>query len=247
MKFIISVFLFSCVFTLDEYFVTIPATSYSDWIYFSIEDNSVVDIDNSQNSSDWDLAFQRKHIRTNSGMSGSGAGGAYVDSSKVWSSDWGTMNEIPDNIDWVEDKELYDFYDLQTHTFVKGVKNPALNAWGWFNESYQLIPTNYVMYAKCANGVDVIKIWAYDYYENGAGGNVSIRYQTGLTLDSDCSYIDGDVTGDDIVNVVDIVTIVGFVLGTSTLSECQLIASDINQDQIVNVVDIVTIVSMVLD
>tara|TARA_Y100000590_G_scaffold468625_1_gene652198 strand:- start:77 stop:820 length:744 start_codon:yes stop_codon:yes gene_type:complete len=247
MSYIISLLFFSFTYTLDEFYVTIPATSYYDWVYFSIENNSVVDIDDPQNSSGWDLAFQRKHIRTNGGMSGSGNGGAYVDSSKVWSSEWGSINEIPDSVDWVEDKEMYDFYDLQTHTFVKGIKNPALNAWGWFNESYQLIPTNYVMLAKCANGIDVVKIWAYDYYQNGAGGNISIRYQTGLVLDYDCSNIAGDVNNDEIVNIVDIVTMVSFVLGSSTLSECQLMASDINQDQIVNVVDIVAIVSMILD
>ena len=76
--------------------VTIPATSYSDWVYFSIEQNSTVEIADPENSLDWDLAFQRKHIKTNSGLSGSGNGGAYVDSLMTWSDQWGDLNEITD-------------------------------------------------------------------------------------------------------------------------------------------------------
>ena len=236
----------SFIYSLDEYIVTVPATSYYDWIYFSVENNSVVDIENPQTSLDWDFAFQRKHIRTNSGLSGSGYGGAYVDSSKVWVDQWGDLDDIPDGIEWLEDKELYDFYDLQTHTFVKGVKNPALNAWGWFNPEYQLIPTNYVMFAKCANGQDVIKIWAYDYYENGAGGNVSFRYQTGLIAENQCDSIYGDVNNDDIINVVDVVSLVSFVLGNLSPDICQMEASDINEDGAINVVDIVSLVGIIL-
>ena len=243
----IAVFLFSFIFTLDEYFVTIPATSYSDWIYFSVEDNAVVNIDYPENSLEWDFAFQRKHIRTNGGMSGVGNGSAYVDSSKVWSDYWGDLNDIPENAKWLEDRKHYDFYDLQTHTFVEGTKNPALNSWGWFDDAYQLNPTNYVMFAKCANGTDVIKIWAYDYYDNGAGGNVSFRYQTGLSIDLECNNIQGDINNDGIVNVVDIVGVVGHVLETTSLVGCQLQTADINADSLVNVVDIVTIVEIILE
>tara|TARA_Y100000996_G_C22194061_1_gene508313 strand:- start:22 stop:612 length:591 start_codon:yes stop_codon:yes gene_type:complete len=195
---------------------------------------------------EWDLAFQRKHIRTNSGMSGPGNGGAFVDSSMTWVDNWGNLNELPENIEWLEDSILPDFYDLQTHTFYEDVKNPALNAWGWFNDTYQLITTDYVIFAKCANGEDVVKFWAYDYYLNNAGGNVSLRYQTGL-VDSQCTGIVGDINGDTNINVVDVVSLVSYVLENINLNDCDIYYSDLNNDLLVNVVDVVNLVSFILD
>ena len=246
MKNILLLMFLGVFYCQDEYIVTVAATSYSDWIYFSIEQNSVVDIEDPNNSLDWDLAFQRKHIRTNSGLSGSGNGGGYVDSTLVWTENWG-IDTLPDEINYLEDIEMYDFYDLQTHTFVEGIKNPALNAWGWFNDSYQLVPTNYFMLARCANGIDVIKIWIYDYYENNAGGNVSFRYQTGFSYESPCDGNLGDINGDLEINVVDIVNLVSYILGAVDFDSCQLILADFNYDNVVNVVDIVNIVSIILN
>ena len=45
--------------------VTINASSYSNWIYYSLDSHSIVDIENPENSLEWDLAFQRKHIKIN--------------------------------------------------------------------------------------------------------------------------------------------------------------------------------------
>tara|TARA_Y100001938_G_scaffold24305_1_gene31894 strand:+ start:4027 stop:8943 length:4917 start_codon:yes stop_codon:yes gene_type:complete len=56
----------------------------------------------------------------------------------------------------------------------------------------------------------------------------------------------GDITGDGIVNVVDIVTLVSFVLGTEIPTTDQFNAANITGDEEVNVVDIVTLVSLVL-
>ena len=246
-KILILFTLINLIFTQEEFFITIPATSYSDWVYFSVYQNSVVSIDDPENSLEWDFAFQRKHIKTNSGLSGIGNGGAYVDSTMNWSDQWSSITSIPNDLDWSEDTTLYDFYDLQTHTFVEGIKNPALNAWGWFNDTYQLVPTNYVMYAKCANGIDVVKFWAYDYYQNNAGGNVSIRYETGFSVPSLCDGVLGDINLDNLINVVDVVTLVGYVLGNSSIDECQLFYSDLNQDELINVVDIVNLVGLILN
>ena len=256
MKVFFLVLLGNIFYCQEEYIVTIPATSYYDWIYFSIEDNSTIEIQNPESSLDWDLAFQRKHIKTNSGLSGPGYGGAFVDSvgyldvgAYMWSDEWGNINTLSDyeyEINWLEDTIHNDFYDLATHTFVEGIKNPALNTWGWFNDSYQLVPTNYVMFVKCANGNDVIKIWAYDYYQNGAGGNISLRYQTGLNISDSCEGYSGDVNIDGQINVVDVVTLVGYLLDGGILNECQEVYADMNFDGNINVVDVVNLVSLIL-
>ena len=56
----------------------------------------------------------------------------------------------------------------------------------------------------------------------------------------------GDVNGDAVINVLDIVATVNFVLGTGTPSDDEACAADMNGDGIVNVLDIVAIVNIVL-
>ena len=245
------------LYAQEEYFVTIPATSYSDWVYYSFSTHSVVSVDYPENSLEWDLAFQRKHIKTNSGLSGSGNGGAIVDSvgtldsgAYTWIDYWTELNEVPDygsGVNWLEDGTHNDFYDLTTHTFVEGIKNPALNSWGWFDETYVLNPTNYVMFVKAANGQDIVKFWAYNYYADGSGGNVSIRYQTGIggSNSSQCSGIAGDSNDDGIINVVDVVSTVNFILSDQPPSD-DICLFDYNEDGIVNVVDVVGLVGFIL-
>ena len=47
-----------------------------DPVYFSFEQGKVVTISDASKSKDWDIAFMRYYVRTNSGASGSGQGGA---------------------------------------------------------------------------------------------------------------------------------------------------------------------------
>ena len=54
------------------------------------------------------------------------------------------------------------------------------------------------------------------------------------------------VNGDTIINVLDIVAAVNFVLGTDSPSDDEACASDYNGDGIINVIDIVAIVNIVL-
>ena len=56
----------------------------------------------------------------------------------------------------------------------------------------------------------------------------------------------GDTNGDGILNVVDVVSMVGYILGTIEYSDGQICASDLNGDTIINVVDIVAIVGLIL-
>ena len=179
----------SSIVAQNEYLVTLPATSYTEWVYYSFETHEVVDITNPESSLDWDIAMQRKHIRSNSGLAGIGFGGGYVDSTKTWNDNWSTMNELPSNMSWHTDETFYDFYDIVTHTMGEGIENPALRSWGWFNNTFQLIPTNYVMFVRCANGEDIVKLWAYDYYANGSG-NIAIRYQTGFNNNLSSDILD---------------------------------------------------------
>ena len=55
-----------------------------------------------------------------------------------------------------------------------------------------------------------------------------------------------DINNDDIINVVDVVSAVNYILGTTEFDSCELFAADVNCDRIINVVDIITIVATIL-
>ena len=59
-----------------------------------------------------------------------------------------------------------------------------------------------------------------------------------------CDVDSGDVNGDNVLNVLDVVSIVQFVLGSGSVNfEC---AADFNGDLVVNVLDIVSLVNEIL-
>ena len=243
MKNIITIAMLSFIYSQDDHIQTIYATSYTNWIYYSFESHAVVEC-NSDGSTcegdyDWDIAFQRKHMRTNSGFSGNGNGGAHVNTSQLWTNEWGNINSLPDDIFWQEDTLMNDFYDIITHTYIEGVKNPALNYWGFF-QSQILYPTNYVMFVKAANGQDVVKFWAYDYYDNRLGGVISFRYQTGFSQNDE--NLMGDLNEDGIININDIVMIINMILSYDDLNSF----SDMNDDNITDILDVIMIVNIIL-
>ena len=145
-KYLYSLLLFVFAIAQEDVIVNIEARDYYEWVYFSFEQASIVEIENPENSLEWDVAFQRKHMRTNSGLAGVGNGGAYVDSSITWIDTWDTTSTLPENIFFSTDTLLNDFYVPSTHTFEEGIKNPALNAWGWFDEDNHMNVTHYVFY-----------------------------------------------------------------------------------------------------
>ena len=71
----------------DYTLVEIDATSYSEWVYFSFTSGEIIEIEDPSSSNQWHLGIMRNHFRTNSGQSGNGIGGAYVDSSLIWNSE----------------------------------------------------------------------------------------------------------------------------------------------------------------
>ena len=57
----------------------------------------------------------------------------------------------------------------------------------------------------------------------------------------------GDANQDEILNVIDIIMIVNYILDNIILSEKELVISDINVDDLVNITDIIEIVNIILE
>ena len=61
------------------------------------------------------------------------------------------------------------------------------------------------------------------------------------------SFLAGDVNEDGEINVLDIVVIIGFIIGIDTPSDSELSASDYNEDGEINVLDVVAIISLIIN
>lgn len=246
-KRLIIFFYFNLLFSQIDTTIIIDARDYNEWIYFSLRSAQIVESEDPFNSLEWDVAFQRKHIKTNSGLSGIGSGGASVDSSMIWINEWNNIENNTISHDWIDDSILNDFYDLETHTFGPGIKNSALNSWGWFDEEYQLNVNHYVLHVLTSDGENVVKFWPFNYYNNnGQGGYITFRYSGNFSINS-CDYNFGDVTMDGSINVSDIISMVNFILESVTFNNCQMNIADLSNDGQVNITDIIAVVNIIID
>ena len=55
----------------------------------------------------------------------------------------------------------------------------------------------------------------------------------------------GDINGDGEINILDVVMVIGFIIGTNTPSDSESFSADYNGDGLVNVLDVVAIVSLI--
>ncbi len=56
----------------------------------------------------------------------------------------------------------------------------------------------------------------------------------------------GDINQDMVINILDIVNLVNYILGSNIPSDCEFYASDLNGDSIINILDIVQLVNQIL-
>ncbi len=92
----------------------------NDWMYFNLRTGEIFNLDNAREDiiegeqydrTDWDFAFCGYHMRTNSGTSGCGQGGA-ADLGYGGYDNWTSKDQIPTDIEWVTDtdKDVYVTY-----------------------------------------------------------------------------------------------------------------------------------------
>ena len=81
--------------------------------------------------------------------------------------------------------------------------------------------------------------------------NNDIRYEIDfgftLTVEEGNLLLPGDINGDTIINILDIVMVANYTLGETEFSDDQMQAADLNQDGSINILDIVQIINIVFD
>ena len=78
------------------------------------------------------------------------------------------------------------------------------------------------------------------------GYNTTSIIETISVGESCSSYILGDLNGDSIINIIDVVTLTNIVLGLVTPTDCQLEVGDLNGDGVSNIIDIILVVNVIL-
>ncbi len=91
--------------------------------------------------------------------------------------------------------------------------------------------------------------WTVDYIPNINTARFG-TYGRGIwdfILDENYDIILGDINGDNIINIQDVIIVISFILGNNIASDNQIIVSDLNQDNAINVLDIVLIVDLIFE
>lgn len=155
--------------------ITVDATAYDKWVYFSFADEKVVMVTDFSTSSAWDIGFHRQDIRINCGKSGIGQGGTYnagkVDFTSVAEA-LETGYALNDSIEILEAFVMPPVYVI--------VPGDTLLA-KWIDISYgQSGPeynySNNIYVIKTADG-KYAKIWLKDYFnDNSETGHITMKY-----------------------------------------------------------------------
>ena len=98
-----------------------------------------------------------------------------------------------------------------------------------------------------SNNDEIIRTWAIAAYQQNKP-NPFILDETLIVRAyfPDEMMLLGDLNGDTILNILDVVTMVGFIMGTTDLNPPYDVAADLNTDGLVNVLDVVTLVNIIL-
>ena len=74
-----------------------------------------------------------------------------------------------------------------------------------------------------------------------------VNYTDNEVVRIDYNILFGDVNFDTVLDILDLVSIISFIVGDQDFNDNQIYFSDLNQDQIINILDVVALVSLILD
>jgi len=170
--------------------VSIDATAYDKWVYFSFEKGAILEqnspVDASIEGKDWDIAFHRWDIRLNSGESGKGEAGAFLLKDKMGKTGWDAVVEAPDG-DYIVDTTIAVTkamgqrgpvkIEVPANTLITGGSEGTwmtFKVMGPGNYTSEIL--NQIFVVKTASG-KYAKIWLKQYTNSEKkGGNITMKY-----------------------------------------------------------------------
>jgi hypothetical protein len=157
---------------------TVAAPEFDKWHYFSFETGAIVpatdvgDYESSKDKTNWDLAFNRANVRTNSGASGLGMGGSI----KTDKTDFDDVSEIPTSgytIDVEHDIAWPSMQETATHSvnmiLQEGITSQGMPPTWAISENIFIVKTADAKYA-------LLKFKDYSNDE-GQGGHIKFEYK----------------------------------------------------------------------
>lgn len=88
------------------------------------------------------------------------------------------------------------------------------------------------------------------YLGDTSVGDFTYSFQSHTTLDDNIyltnEILQGDPTGDGLVNILDILETINFINGQSIFNEIQTVSADLNNDENINILDIILITNIIL-
>ena len=85
-------------------------------------------------------------------------------------------------------------------------------------------------------------------YANNEIDTELMLYVLNNLIEGSCSeWIIGDVNNDILINILDIVLMVNFILGNNQPNECASIVADLNNDELINILDVIQLVNIILE
>lgn len=154
------------------------STKEEDWEYFSFKQGKFVEVPKSKANEDltWDIAFQRFYVRTNSGESGKGKGGA-LDSGKK---SFDEVTEVPKS-GFISDKiasvmaKMSVMVERSVNTAFEIEKHPS---WMWFVfQEMRWAHNDNVFIVRLADGESYAKVIMRAYKnDEGTSGHITFDY-----------------------------------------------------------------------
>ena len=166
--------------------VTVDATAYDKWVYFSFEKGELLTettgVQGKMDGLDWDIAFRRWDVRLNGGKSGSGKGAALLSEGHVAKTGWDALTEVPETGYSVDgDLSVYMRHkDPPVATVGSSVITGGIGKGAWLVFSHKNGPsydiTNQIFVVKTASG-KYAKIWLKQYTNaEKKGGHITMKY-----------------------------------------------------------------------
>ena len=83
----------------------------------------------------------------------------------------------------------------------------------------------------------------YSFWSDQRHGNYEIYFSKGINE----SILTGDINQDNIIDILDVVLIINFILGQENPDTIEAIASDLNSDGTINIQDVILLINMILN